>query len=102
MYSSDSVILIFILFHKLYIFFLTLWIAFLCEAWVSCCVTRTEMSIVSEIFKLEYLILHLCISYKKKDKGRISRFLTCKFFLSLVCWIDNNLSADCDFKWIVP
>lgn len=67
----------------------------------NCCETRTEMSIVSKIFKLEYLILHLCISYKK-DKERISRFLTCKFFLSLVCWIDNNLSAGCDFKWIVP
>lgn len=81
MYSSDSVILIFILFHKLYIFFLMLWIAFLCEAWIYCCVTRTETSIVSKIFKLEYLILHLCISYKK-DKGCISWFLTCRFFLS--------------------
>lgn len=27
---------------------------------------------------------------------------SCKFFLSLVCWIDYNLSADCDFKLIVP
>lgn len=61
------------------------------------------MYMVNKIFKLEYLILHLRISLKKKkDKGCISQFLTLVNFLSLVCWIDHNLSAGCVFKLIVP
>lgn len=42
-----------------------LWIAFLCEAWDLLLRHRTKMYIVNQIFKLEYLILHLCISLKK-------------------------------------
>lgn len=53
---------------------------------IYCCITRTKMYIVNKIFKLEYLILHLCISYKK-DKGCISQFLTLvNFFVS--CLLD--------------
>lgn len=70
---------------------------------IYCCVIRTKMYIVNKIFKLEYLILFCTYALvQKKDKGCISEFLTLVIFLSLVCWIDYNLSADCDFKLIVP